>query len=439
MSDTTEAKSGAPASIGYSSPYRAYVLFILTLVYTFNFIDRQILVILQDSIKLDMGLSDSQLGLLGGTTFAIFYVTAGIPIARWADRSNRKNIVSVSLTIWSAMTAVSGLAMNFWQLALARIGVGIGEAGGSPPAHSMISDYFPPEKRSFALGIYSTGVYIGITLGYLFGGVLGSMYGWRNVFFLLGMPGILLAIIMYFTVKEPPRGLGDGTADHDHNNGPSFFEAMKYMWSFKSFRYLSLAAAFASFVGYGTGNFMPSFLARIHEMSITDRSIALGLVGGLGGAAGMLLGGYLTQRLGRKDIRWFMWVPAIGAPIALILVLPVFFIDDIPTMLGMYITPVILSALYLPPCIAMAHALVPANMRALASAILFFILNLIGLGLGPLFVGAISDALYPYMGHDGLRYALVIGSLVGLVSMVMFLLAAKHLPADMKRVSSTKI
>ena len=183
-----------------------YGLFMLTLVYAFNFIDRQILVILQEPIKLEMGLSDAQLGLLSGFSFALVYITAGIPIAYWADRSNRRNIIAGSLTIWSGMTALSGLAQNYSQLLLARIGVGIGEAGGSPPAHSMISDYYPPAQRATALAIYSTGIYLGVAAGFLLGGVISQVYGWRTAFMAAGLPGVVLAVVLLLTVREPVRG-----------------------------------------------------------------------------------------------------------------------------------------------------------------------------------------------------------------------------------------
>ena len=196
----------------FSNMYRNYVLAMLTLVYVFNFVDRQLLVILQESIKNELHLSDTQLGLLSGFTFAIFYVTLGIPIARFADKGSRRNVVAMSLGLWSLMTAFSGLARNFVQLLLARIGVGVGEAGGSPPAHAMISDYFPPEKRSTALSIYSTGIYIGVLIGFLMGGYLNQRLGWRTAFFVLGIPGIIFCFLFYTTVKEPRRGATDASA-----------------------------------------------------------------------------------------------------------------------------------------------------------------------------------------------------------------------------------
>jgi MFS family permease len=229
-----------------SNFYRNYVLVMLTLVYVFNFIDRQLLVILQESIKKELHLSDTQLGLLSGFTFAIFYVTMGIPIARLADRGNRRNIVAASLGVWSLMTACSGLARNFVQLLLARIGVGVGEAGGSPPAHAMISDYFPPQKRSTALSIYSTGIYFGILIGFLMGGYLNQHLGWRIAFFSLGIPGVIFSLLVFITVKEPRKGATDIEAA-SANKPDSFGEVLKALYSTHTFVFLGLATGCMSF------------------------------------------------------------------------------------------------------------------------------------------------------------------------------------------------
>ena len=234
----------------YRADRRAwYALSILTLVYAFNFIDRQLLAILQESIKADLGLSDSQLGLLTGFAFALFYVTAGIPIARWADRSNRRNIVSLALFVWSFMTAISGLAQNYLQLLLARVGVGVGEAGGSPPSHSMISDMFPPAQRAGALGFYSTGVSIGILFGFLLGGWLNEFFGWRMAFLVVGAPGVLLALVVRFTVTEPRRGLSE--ARDLSQQSSSLSEVLALLWQQNSFRHLAFASSLYAFVGYG--------------------------------------------------------------------------------------------------------------------------------------------------------------------------------------------
>ena len=276
-----ESAANAPASGGYKN----YVLSLLMVVYIFNFIDRQILVILQESIKADMGLSDSQLALLSGFSFAIFYVTCGIPIARWADRANRRNIVAASLTVWSLMTAVCGLVGNYWQLLLARIGVGIGEAGASPPSHSIISDYFPFESRGRALSIYSMGIYIGILFGFLAGGWLNEFFGWRVAFLVVGLPGVLLAVVVRLTLREPTRGMSDPEPYHQPEQVP-MLSAVRSLWAMRSFRYASLGCAFNAFVGYGSLNFMPSFAIRVHQMPVGEVGTYLSLIVGFGGAIG---------------------------------------------------------------------------------------------------------------------------------------------------------
>src|SRR6516164_4655761 len=251
-----------PAKSGISNSYRNFVLVMLTLVYVFNFVDRQLLVILQESIKKELHLSDTQLGMLSGFTFAIFYVTLGIPIARFADKTNRKNTVAGALGLWSLMTACSGLARNFTQLLLARIGVGVGEAGGSPPAHAMISDYFPPEKRSTALSIYSAGLYLGVLTGFLSGGYLNQQLGWRTAFFVVGTPGLIFALLFFATVKEPRKGATD--INIKMSEQPSLREVLKRLYSTKTFVFLSVASALNVFCIYGLINWAPSFLERLH-------------------------------------------------------------------------------------------------------------------------------------------------------------------------------
>ncbi|MBP6701835.1 MAG: MFS transporter, partial [Halioglobus sp.] len=289
-----------PASTDpYASRKRAYyALVILTIVYSFNFIDRQLLAILQESVKADLGLSDSQLGLLTGFAFAVFYVTAGIPIARWADRANRRDIVALSLFLWSFMTAISGFVQNYTQLLLARIGVGVGEAGGSPPSHSMISDIFPPTERATALGFYSMGVSIGILFGFLAGGWLNEYFGWRVAFVVVGAPGILLAIILRMTLAEPVRGLNE---QRMVSNVPvPLLQVLALLWSRRAFRHMAFAAALNAFAGYSTSNWTASFMIRSHGMSTGELGTWLALTIGLGGAIGVFCGGLLADRLARR-------------------------------------------------------------------------------------------------------------------------------------------
>lgn len=413
---------------------RNYVLAILTLVYVFNFIDRQILVILQESIKEEMGLSDKQLGLLSGFAFAIFYVSFGIPIARWADHANRRNIVALSLGAWSAMTAACGLVQNYFQLILARIGVGIGEAGGSPPAHSIISDYFPFAKRATALSIYSVGIYIGIMLGYLGGGWVNEFFGWRMAFFAVAIPGVLLAVIVRLTIKEPARGMSDNLAQVDAP--PPFIESVKRLWRIKSFPYICLGSAFTAFVGYGVGNFAPSYFIRMHGLSSGELGTYLAMIAGICGGLGTFLGGYLGDKLGKRDVRWYLWIAAVGLVIGLPLRTYGYMTEDFHLAIGLIAVAQIFDALYLAPSIAACHGLVGPRMRALASSVLFFVLNIIGLGLGPLMVGWASDLLQPVYGVEGLRWAIVLASASILLAIACYMRGAWHFKNDMSELAS---
>jgi len=410
--------------------YKWYVLTILTIVYTFNFIDRQILVILQEPIKAELGLSDTQLGLLTGLAFAALYVILGIPIARFADLNNRKNVVAASLAVWSTMTALSGTAANFTQLMLTRIGVGVGEAGGSPPSHSIISDYFPPEKRATALSIYSMGIYFGIFLGFIVGGVIAKYFGWRVAFYALGIPGILIALILYFTVREPIKGHSD--AQDLEEETPSLGEVIKILLRNKTFMFLSLGCGFHTFITYGVGNFLPSFMQRVHGIDIAHAGIVLGLTMGAGGAIGTFAGGYLGDRLRNKDMRWYIWVPIIAGLVNNIPSAFLIFSGNAQVALWVTLFTSMFTAFYLGPVIAVCHSLVNAKMRSFTSAILFFILNLIGLGFGPLVIGYLSDVFKPTYGNLSLRYAFLASFIAGIISLIFFILASRSYLDDLK-------
>ncbi len=404
---------------------RYYAVGLLTVVYTFNFIDRQLLAILQESIKLDLGLSDSQLGLLTGFAFAVFYVTAGIPIARWADRSNRRNIIALAVGLWSFMTAASGLAQQYWQLLLARIGVGVGEAGGSPPAHSIISDIFPPHKRATALAFYSTGVNIGILFGFLFGGWLNEYFGWRVAFLVVGVPGILLAIIVRTTLAEPIRGLAEKRTATD---AVPFTSVLSLLWSRSSFRHMAMGAALNAFAGYSTSSWTASFMIRSHNMTTGELGTWLALIMGLGGAIGVLFGGVIADKLAFRDARWYMWLPTVTGTICLPFIVAVYLVDGAYQALVLSVVPGVLFNVYLGTTLAMTHGLVGLRMRALASAILFFVLNLIGLGMGPWLVGFLSDQLAPSLGVESLRYAMLYTIPVAMLwSVCHFYLASRSL------------
>ncbi len=429
MKDTTgELQTG-----GLSNSARYYALFILTIVYAFNFIDRQILVILQEAIKTDLGLLDVQLGLLSGFSFALFYTILGLPIARYADRNNRRNVIAIALAVWSGMTALCGLAQSYTQLFLARMGVGVGEAGGSPPAHSMISDMFAENRRATALSVYSAGLYLGILIGYSSGGFLQEAYDWRTTFLIVGLPGVVLAILLRLTVKEPARAQMGAPGERQ---GYTIQETFKYLFRLKSFRYIAFGCAMSGFVSYGTSNFMPSFMIRYHGISPSEIGWTLGLLSGVGGMIGTVLGGSLTDRFGKKDTRWYLWLPGLTAVIAIPLALVTYHTDNKFMMLGTYFIVVILSTLYLGPSIAVTHRLVDARMRAMSSAVLFLVLNLIGMGLGPVIVGLISDIVMFQTGEDGLRIALTIGTCIAIIKGYLFYMGGKKLPEDLENQSA---
>lgn len=424
-------KPGAPAERHeLETNYRWYALGVLTAVYVFNFIDRQILVILQESIKIDLSLSDTQLGLLSGISFALFYVTLGIPIARYADKSNRRNVVTFAIATWSFMTALSGMAQNFIQLLLARIGVAVGEAGGSPPAHSMISDIFPVHQRATALSIYSTGINFGVLIGFVIGGWVNDWLGWRWVFLVIGMPGLIWAMVVRFTIREPPRGYSDKVTTV--MDAPPIMDVFKLLWSRRSFRHISIATGLHAFVGYGVGQWIASFFIRSYDLTSTGEiGTWLGLISGTAGAAGTFCGGYFCDRLGVGDKRWYVWLPGIATVVAVPFSLLVYNVNGYYLALSIYVVPVFLGAMYLGPSLAMTHGIVSLRMRAMASSILFFVLNLIGLGMGPFLTGVISDMLTPRYGDESLRYALILVVLVYVWCTFHYLMAARTIREDL--------
>lgn len=413
----------------FSPAVRNYALGVLVVVYTFNFIDRQILSILLEPIKQDLGLSDSALGMLTGFAFALFYATLGIPIARFADRSNRRNLIAWALAIWSAMTAVSGLAQNFWHLLLARIGVGVGEAGCSPPAHSMLADYFPTENRATALGIYSLGIPFGILFGFIAGGWLNEFFGWRVAFFIVGVPGLLLAILVRFTLREPPRGMAEGrVADEEQ---PTIMETFRFLWSKRSFRHMAVGGGLTAFVGYGVITWVPSFLIRSYGMSTGDVGTYLGLILGIPGGIGIALGGYLADRYGARDTRWYLWIVSVALIASTPLFFGVYLSNTAFASLMFLILPILLGNFYQATTFSQTQGLVSLRMRSVAAAVLLFILNMIGLGAGPQAVGILSDILQPSYGDESLRYALLILSTVQIWAAYHYYQAGKSLKEDL--------
>lgn len=414
--------------------YRAWVLALLTAGCALNFLDRQLVVILQEPIRQEFGLSDTQLGLLSGFGFAGIYVVSGVFVALWSETRARRGVIALAIGTWSLMTALFGLAQGYGQLLLARMGVAIGESGGGPPSHSLISDLYPPERRAMALAIYTSGVNIGILLGFLLGGWLNELHGWRTAFFVLGLPGVLLALVVRFTVAEPVRGAYDRVPGAAVAARPRLGSALRVLWSSASFRWLALASAFQAFALYGIGAWFPSYLIRGFGLGTAEVGTWLALLAGGVGALGTLAGGWFGDRLARRDPRWYLWLPLACGLFGLPFAVAMFLVDDAHAALALNAVPMLANFVYLPPVLAAAHRLVDAQMRATTSAVLFFVINLIGMGGGPVFVGALSDALAPAMGADALRVAILCALAVSaVVSTFAYLLGAARLGAELRR------
>lgn len=422
----------APVSTGY----RYYVLALLCVIYALNFLDRNVISILVDPIKNELKVSDTYMGSLSGFAFAVLYSVLGIPIARWADVGNRRNIVTLGLTIWSAMTALSGTAMNFWHLALARIGVGIGEAAGAPPSHSMISDYFPPEKRSQAMAVFQSSIYIGLALGYLLGGWINQFYGWRVAFVCAGLPGLILALLLYLTVREPIRGASDAASGPQPTRA-TLATVLGFIAQQKSYLFLVLGIGLIGFTNYSFSVWAPSFLRRVHHMNSGEIGTYLGLIKGFCGFVGTLLGGFVAGRIGAKNDR----LKFILSAVATLLVCPVFIgfvaTDDVRTGLALLGLGTLLIGFHLGPCFAMAQNLVRIEMRTLSSSLAFLCLTLVGLGLGPFVVGYFSDMFRAGFGDGSVRYALMLGSLGCVLGALSLLAAARFVTADIERCART--
>ena len=412
-----------------SLAYRSYVLVILVIVYTFNFIDRQIVGILAAPIKAELGLSDSQLGLMGGLAFALFYTLLGIPIARLADRVSRIGIMTAALALWSLMTAMCGLTHNFAQLFLARVGVGVGEAGGVAPAYSLICDYFPTKERARALSVYSFGIPIGAAVGIVLGGYITSLMSWRMAFVIVGFAGLLITPLLKFTVREPKRGALD-LQRVDSVVAPSLFQVIAILARKPSFWGLSLGAASASMMGYGLFFWAPSLLVRSFHLSLLQASLSFGSLVLVGGLIGIWCGGALTDRYGEKRRAMYAFIPAI----AFVATVPFYVAGVMSTTLwlsfAVLLVPTALGLVWLGPVLAAVQHLVPGNMRATASALFLFINNLIGIGLGTALIGAVSDSMRLRFGAESLRYAILAGTGFYLIAAALLFLAGSRLAKD---------
>ncbi len=474
---------GAVSPNAPSFGYRSYVLAVLVTVYTFNFIDRQIVGILAIPIKAELRLTDTQLGLMGGLAFALFYTFLGIPIARLADRVSRIGIMTLALTLWSLMTAACGLTHSFAQLFLARLGVGVGEAGGVAPAYSLLCDYFPARQRARALSVYSFGIPIGSAAGIVIGGFITSWMNWRTAFFVVGAAGLVLAPLLKWTVREPVRGgydepvgggqrigvqaagkqavaslptvdraaaqqaAGDGAITDSAVGGraitdraaddpaagedrPSLLAVMQLLARKPSFWGLSLGSASASMMGYGLFFWMPSFLVRSFSLTLIQASLAYGGLILIGGLIGIWLGGAIADRYGQRHKAAYALIPAI----AFVATLPFYITGVTSTTIGfgmaVLLVPTALGLMWLGPVLTAIQHLVPGTMRATASAIFLFINNLLGIGVGTTLIGALSDAFKVRAGVDSLRYAILSGTGFYVVAALCLFFAARKLGRD---------
>ena len=407
-----------------------YALGLLLVVYVFNHVDRQIMNILIEPVRNDLGASDAQMGLLVGAAFALFYTFAGLPVARWADRGSRTTLIALALALWSALTAACGLARNYVELLLARIGVGVGEAGCTPPAHSLISDYFPAERRATALSIYQVGVPIGTLLGLAFGGWMADALGWRQAFMAVGLPGLGLALVVRSTLREPPRGQVEApSTDVSVQPVP---EVLGFLWRLRSLRHTLAASAIQTLALAAHASWQPSFLVRVYGLSVTRAGFALGLISGLPGGLATFAGGWLGDILGRRDLRWYLWLPALTAVASIPFSFWAFTAESANASIGFMAVAVVLNHIYSALGHAVAQSLVKPRMRAVMSAVALFMMNLVGFGLGPWLAGIASDAFRPAYGEDSIRYSLLAFTGVLAWAGLHYVLAARSYRADLE-------
>ena len=414
-----------------SRPYRAYVLALLIAVGIVGWVDRNLFAVLLQSIKVEFALSDTMLGLLGGVAFGVFYATLGLPVAWLADRYERRTLLAGALALWSAFTAALSLATGAVSLFVTRVAVGIGEAGGSPPSVSLVADYFPRERRAFALGMLYLYIPCGFVVGYLGGGWLAEHVGWRTACLVLGLPGVALAVVVRLTLREPPRGAADGRLGA--GPAPALLDTLRFFLSRPALRHIPLGGAAHGAGAFAAAIWLPAYFMRTFEMSSTTAGAWLALAYGLGGGLGVFCGGWLADRIVShlRDERWYaLW------PVALLVV-------SVPATLALYLAAspaVAVAALlawaflghaFLGPVAALLQNLAGPSRRAVAAAFYLFLVNLVSMGLGPLAVGLLSDTFAGQLGADALRYALLaIVTATTLLAALHFLLAARALRSE---------
>jgi MFS family permease len=418
-----------PESASYTPAYRTYILVVLLLTYVVNVMDRGVLALLLEGIRKEFQLTDGQLGFLASLPFAFFYSTLGIPLAALADRTVRRNVLAASCALWSAATAACGLAFNFTSLVIGRALTAVGEAGGTPPSHSLISDYFSRTRRATALSIYALGVPIGTMLGNLLGGWGNHFFGWRLTFVLIGAPGLLVALLVWFTVREPPRGLSELRAPVAAQKTPPLKDVVKFLASYASFRHMSVAAGLHSVVWYAGSQLNGVFFMRSHGMTSGEAGSWLALFAGIG-AVGTLLGGLLADRCASRtgDRRWYMWVPGIATIVMVPFQFFAYLSNDLRLVIPSFCIMISLASMFFGPSFAVSQSLATLRSRAVATSLLLLVQTFVGLGLGPLVAGQISDLLRDSVGmEESIRYGLCIVGFVNVWAAFHYFIGAKSI------------
>lgn len=411
----------------------AWVLFLLFLVNVVNFVDRQLPFILIGSIKAELQLSDSQIALMAGLTFALVYSFASLPLAVAADRWNPRWVLAGALAVWSAMTGLSGLVTSFGQLVLCRTGVAASEAGSTPAAHALIARLIEPRLRALALAIFSLGVPVGSTLGLVLGGWINDVLDWRAAFFVVGLPGLALAVLAWFALPDPPRVSAPPppAPGETGRDGASFLATLRMLWRIPSMRHMALGSAFYACGSYAINVFAPAFLMRVHGMTSSQAGLGMGVVFGVGGLIGTFAGGWLGDRLARRSEGWRLGVPAIGQALSLPTALGAWLVADPALAIGHQRLRRGKGRREIEQAEHVAHGQQPDRIRATTSAVLLFCLTILGSSVGPLAVGAISDALQPQYGVFSLRYAMCAMAVTMALSAVFFALGARRLAGDL--------
>jgi MFS family permease len=434
--DRTTAEAGqktGAAKAPISAP-AAYALVLLTAIYSLNFLDRTVINILIDPIKHTFHVSDAVMGFISGPAFVILYSILAAPVARWADRGNRRNIITWGLVIWSGMTALGGVARNALQLILTRCGVGIGEAAGTAPSTSMISDLYPGERRSTAMAVYQLGPAFGIFLGSFVGGWVNRYYGWHRAFFVAGIPGLLVALLLRFTVREPKRGTVE--KKKVDTSQQRLGETMSYMSRQTCYVLILIGFCFTTFTQFGFGAWVAPFLGRIYHLNTAQIGTYMGTIAIIGTVSGTLIGGYLSDWAGRRKIEWKIYVPAICSMAAMVGVLLFVFSHSLALCLVGFVLVQTLSPVHVGPMVAVSHSVVKVGMRAFATSLIYLVAELLGLGAGPYLIGIFNDHFQKQLGVNVLRYTMFPAAITTFVGGLLFVVAAQYLRRDMARAAA---